>query len=446
MKTKKIQVLSIYIAIVAVVAVIAGITLFRLEALSTGMRTMQEITEEYIGSQQAVSNMREASDYLTMNAREYVFTGDQSHLDNYLEEVNRTKRRDNAVETLRAYRPDDESFQSLEAAVKSSNELAEVELYAMRLRAENDRMEEDALTAYFQDTVLTAEDGALPGEEKLAKAQNMLFDDHYQTVKERIMNESYASLEQLIENTRQRQLESYTTMTERLREIFAMLFVILAASFASLLLTALLVVVPLSRSVGYIREHKKLPLKGSAEYVYLAEAYNTMLDNTREHQRQLSYEATHDELTGLYNRKFYERIRRELADEDTAMLIVDVDYFKSINDTYGHETGDAVLRKVAAALSAGFRNEDYVCRIGGDEFVVIMRNIDSSLEKVIEDKIERLRRRISENSDPAPTLSIGVAFSEGEDPETVFRKADEALYKVKEAGRNGYRFYEEDRR
>jgi len=184
-------------------------------------------------------------------------------------------------------------------------------------------------------------------------------------------------------------------------------------------------------------------LKGAAEYVYLAEAYNLMLEKTTEHQEKLSYEASHDELTDLYNRKMFEEMRLELVDKGIAMLLIDVDYFKSVNDTYGHAVGDQVLKNVASILAHSFRLEDYVSRIGGDEFAVIMRHMDSNLKYVVEAKIQHVREMLAATQDlPPVTLSIGISFSERDNREDVYHKADLALYDVKERGRNGYAFYE----
>lgn len=108
-----------------------------------------------------------------------------------------------------------------------------------------------------------------------------------------------------------------------------------------------------------------------------------------------------------------------------------------------------VLKKVAKLLKSTFRSADYVCRIGGDEFAVIMVEMPSELRYVAVDKIAQLTKSLKESTVDdyhEVTLSIGVAFSDNTDEETsVFAAADEALYDVKENGRNGYRFYGDER-
>ncbi len=127
-----------------------------------------------------------------------------------------------------------------------------------------------------------------------------------------------------------------------------------------------------------------------------------------------------------------------------ALILVDVDYFKTVNDTYGHAMGDRVLKRVAEVLRSSFRSVDILCRIGGDEFAVVMTRSNSSMGKLVMDKINRANYLLQHPKDDLPpvSLSVGVAFSDRKNPKgDIFRDADAALYKVKEAGRNGCVIY-----
>ncbi len=443
MKNRKIRILRVYSGIVILIAVVVILAAVRLGRMGDGLRSMQDITEEYIDAQQAVHSMREASNFLTEQSREFVISGEKAHLKAYLDEINDTQRRDLALKVLEEYQSDSNSLKELQAAVDSSNELAETEMYAMYLAAEASGMSEEEIRECFGERELSADEAALSAEEKRSTAIELLFDDTYTRTKEEIQEESYKSLENLIENTRARQIESYEDAISRLKQTRWMFMLILGASLFSLIITAVFVVVPLRRSVRYIHASEKLPLKGAAEYIYLAETYNHMLETTQKHQEQLSFEATHDELTGVFNRKVFEELRGELFETGIAMLLVDVDYFKEVNDTYGHEKGDAVLKKIAEILVNSFRADDYVCRIGGDEFAVIMRHMTPGLKGIVLSKVDNVRALLAAAIDiPPVTLSIGAAFSGGEIDEDVYRRADEALYEVKEKGRNGFAFYD----
>ena len=160
----------------------------------------------------------------------------------------------------------------------------------------------------------------------------------------------------------------------------------------------------------------------------------------------LRQEAERDPLTGLLNRGSFARILDlyEKNQSDFALILMDVDTFKSVNDTYGHAAGDAILKKVASLLLTAFRTIDYVCRIGGDEFAVIMVDMTSDLSYKIVDKISEVSRQLvlTEENIPSVSLSVGAAFADREDPgESIFKDADSALYYTKEHGKKGCSFY-----
>lgn len=166
----------------------------------------------------------------------------------------------------------------------------------------------------------------------------------------------------------------------------------------------------------------------------------------QETQKLICHQAEHDALTEALNRGSYEKLLHiyETGDALFALILIDVDIFKSVNDIYGHAVGDAILQKVTGSLKKAFRSIDYVCRIGGDEFAVIMVDVTSDLKYTIEDKLKYVGEELAktEGEVPAVTLSVGVAFSDRKNPgESIFKDADKALYHVKENGRNGCAFY-----
>ena len=126
------------------------------------------------------------------------------------------------------------------------------------------------------------------------------------------------------------------------------------------------------------------------------------------------------------------------------MLIIDVDRFKTINDQYGHDVGDRALCLVAALLQQNFRAEDYICRIGGDEFSVIMVHANSSMRDLVEEKIRRINEILKTPKDGLPpiSLSVGVAFGDRENPtDDIVKDADTALYRAKSTHRGSCEFY-----
>jgi len=162
----------------------------------------------------------------------------------------------------------------------------------------------------------------------------------------------------------------------------------------------------------------------------------------------LRTQSVRDALTGLYNRRYLEEIlerevrRAARASQSLGVLMIDLDHFKNFNDTYGHDAGDAVLRETGASLTKGIRAEDFVCRFGGEEFVVILptANLEAACARA-----ESLRLKMKEltvlhqgKSMGMLTISVGVAVfpDHGSSPKELMAAADAALYEAKRNGRD----------
>jgi diguanylate cyclase (GGDEF)-like protein len=164
-------------------------------------------------------------------------------------------------------------------------------------------------------------------------------------------------------------------------------------------------------------------------------------------QSKLRSQAIRDPLTNLFNRRYLdETLDRELARSaregyPVCVIMMDIDHFKQVNDTYGHEAGDHILKVIANTLSTQNRRGDFACRYGGEEFVIVMPNI--SVHTACQ-RAEQLRTSLSSLNvqygrfNLTTTLSIGIACypSNGENRESILRAADRALYSAKKTGRN----------
>ena len=195
-----------------------------------------------------------------------------------------------------------------------------------------------------------------------------------------------------------------------------------------------------------IMEGEIFPVIGAEELQKWAETYNKVFKENEETQRLIRRQAEHDAMTDALNRRSFEKLLHMYENGDTpyALILIDVDTFKTVNDMYGHAVGDEILKKVTGLLKKAFRSIDHVCRIGGDEFAIIMVEMTSDLKYTIEEKIKAVNEELgTENENiPAVSLSVGVAFSDRENSgESIFKDADKALYYVKENGRNGCKFY-----
>lgn len=186
----------------------------------------------------------------------------------------------------------------------------------------------------------------------------------------------------------------------------------------------------LTRSILYARERHRL----LQEQILLVEKLRQM--------------ATIDELTGTYNRRHFEsELQRRLSEarrykHPFSLLLADVDNFKAINDSQGHQQGDAVLKAVAHTLKSRLRTTDILARYGGDEFAVILlgaeRAVAMRVAEELRDVVEQEWADARMSAQLAPTLSIGVAVfpADGDDKNTLVARADERLYVAKRAGRN----------
>ena len=165
----------------------------------------------------------------------------------------------------------------------------------------------------------------------------------------------------------------------------------------------------------------------------------------REARERLGHAASHDALTGLFNRGAYDLWMESADKEHMALILIDVDHFKTINDTYGHAVGDQVLQRVAELLKSSFRSVDILCRTGGDEFVVVMTRVNSAMRQLVLDKINHINDLLQHPSNglPKASISAGAAFSDRKNPQgDLYTDADMALYRVKESGRMGCGIYE----
>jgi diguanylate cyclase (GGDEF)-like protein len=158
--------------------------------------------------------------------------------------------------------------------------------------------------------------------------------------------------------------------------------------------------------------------------------------------RAARWKSRHDALTGLLNRTAFQELCHTMGESNypMALLIMDVDKFKDVNDTYGHEVGDRALIKVGDLLMRYFRTEDHVIRFAGDEFLVMMEHTTSEDRYIIASKINQINDELQhpEAGLPKLSLSVGIAFSADGYHDDLFRQADLELYRAKKNGRCGY--------
>ena len=188
--------------------------------------------------------------------------------------------------------------------------------------------------------------------------------------------------------------------------------------------------------------------------VFLYGSLRRLSIEQRAAQARFAHQATHDSLTGLYNRPaVMEYIARKLADGEQeaslggfALLLLDLDGFKTVNDSFGHDAGDDLLKQAAARIEVALRDSDYVARLGGDEFLIVVPQVSD------EESAMRIGKKLVEmigapyvltGRQSKVTVSIGISMfpKDARDREALMKCADLALYEAKHAGRNQVCFY-----
>jgi diguanylate cyclase (GGDEF)-like protein len=406
--------------------------------VSVYYRRLTNATDHYIQYQSDGGQISEASDYLTDQVRLYVATMDETYLDNYFTELNVTQRRENALADLtEGEDPDALSLAYLQSALDFSNSLSDTEIYAMKLVALSQNLDYPELS----EVVLADTDANLTPKAMRMRAEDLVYSTEYLETKKAIGSYVSAFLTDTLNTVRTAQLECRSSI-RRLLTIqateLALLFVTCVLNFVLNLKTVLH---PLRQYARHIAENKPMDLSGPAEMQFLAHAFNEARSLTQANTQQLQYRANHDPLTHLLNREAFTQATTNLRDHPgpLAMLLIDIDTFKGINDTLGHEMGDRILRRVARLLQDTFRTKDLLIRLGGDEFAVILMDMTPDQMPVIEDRVCHMNFFLQNPPDDLPkvSLSVGVAFSPHGLPECLYGRADQALYRVKEHGRCG---------
>ncbi len=443
----RIQTLSLWmVAATLVVSILIGDGIIH---VMQDHRKLADMTEEYIYVREEAENLERGSDYLTDQVRLYAVTKDTAYIEEYFKEVEETRRRDKALDSLEEHLSgkDGEILNASREALRLSNELMEMEIYAMKLAALSAGEDESGLLPEIADYPLTEEELSMSGDEKSDAAVGLVFSDEYRDMKSRIEEKISTVTDGVIAICEKEQAESENIMRNALirQSIYTVLIVILV--IFSYIMIAVLILRPIRLYVNCIKNNNFLEITGAYEFKYLAATYNNVYEMTMEQQNMLREKAERDALTGLLNRQSFEQLKESLRNpaKKLAFLLVDVDVFKAINDNYGHDVGDQALIKVANLLNDNFRKGDYVLRIGGDEFAVIMENTTVDKKQIIREKIDAINEILKhpEGDFPEYSLSVGIAFSVKGFHDELFNQTDSALYHTKENGRCGYTFYDE---
>lgn len=444
---KKISIRTVSIVIFLITVGIGGMLALISSECTRQFQNLQDETERFIQCENALQQMQAGSDYLEKQVSQYVQTGQYIHMDFYLKEIRETQRYEKACDYLQQEFGGTTAIKPLESAVAYEEKLREQEFYIMRLMAEVSFADEALWPEEIRGIALTPEDAALEQEQKQERALEILSGHAYKILRTNEDNYIASAKQALGQQTRNNQNHAQTVFRDVYLKFETGVAVLIVLVLLICIILWKLVIAPLKMYGKSIVKGEIFPVVGAKELQELATTYNKVYQENLVAQKLIRHEAEHDALTDALNRGAFDKILSiyEQGDSSFAMIMVDVDVFKQVNDTYGHSVGDKILVKVADNLQREFRSIDYICRIGGDEFAIIMVDVGSDLKEVVREKIAQVNENLSNPTDGLPTvsLSVGVAFSDRENPgDSIFKDADKALYKVKNSGRNNCGFYE----
>jgi len=364
----------------------------------------------------------------------------------YFEEANITKRREAALEALQDLYSTRTLSHSLEDAIRSSNALMEREMYSMKLVSVAMGYEDSLLPAEIQLLTLTREDALLSAQGMIEKARNLVFDSSYQEAKHEIYGHLTHFTEGILAELESREADIYSDLKSGIysqRALLGFLLILEIIIFGGIIW---LVIKPLQIFLACVEENTPFRFTHSYEFNRLAAEYNRVYKKNElftAAEAMLVYKAEHDPLTNLLNRNVFDQMETLIESSPLALLLIDLDYFKAINDTHGHLVGDQILQKAASSLKDIFRAKDFVFRIGGDEFACIMMDITQDQAYIIKDKVNQLNHFLQNPEDGLPpiSMSVGITFSSRGYSKALYEQADQALYHVKNHGRCGSHIY-----
>lgn len=438
---KGISLRTINISLIIGAVLVSALMFVSTFRLSSSFRRVTETSEQQIELRKAARELMDASDYLTEKVQRFTVTADMRFVQEYFDEAFIAHHREEAISRMSTGTASEEALNVLKDAMKESLALMNTEYYAMKLV-----IEAKGYTDYpelLQSIELSDSDKALSPQEKMRLATEMVLNDEYYNHKYLIRENMTISLEELEKMAYDKDEDAMAALSNELKLVRVVIILQTFGIVILVWLTTKLGIHPVLNAVDRIKEDSPIPEGGAVEFRYLAKAYNKMYEVYRKSLESLSFRASHDELSGLYNRAGYDLLLSSIDLESTYMLLFDVDNFKTINDNYGHGAGDEAIRNVARVLKENFRSDDYVCRIGGDEFVVLMVHAPKSAKNLISSKIKHINDELGNSRDNLPSYSVSVGIAHGSDSTdaiNLFAKCDTALYESKARGKHTYTF------
>lgn len=430
----------LYFMIVLVLSIVVLGTYDILQHKYTKAVTIQEAM---VACNDAARALQNESDELTLCANDYIDTLAMKPVLKYYGIIDGNMR-ESEIEKAKKYNVD---CSSLVEALKLSDDLAMRETHAFALIGAATgtlwKMPEQV-----KDYSLSEREDALSASEKIELARKMIHGKEYNESK-RAIYKKIDDFEKVVISAAENDL---ITVTRGVKDYITILHCVAGICNALSLIMAIVLYKKVTLVLmGYIEaivKNEYIRPCGTSELRYLANVFNDYIKLRNKERSELKEWANSDALTRISNRRAIEEfIKGKLADKSVggALIFLDIDDFKNINDTFGHSAGDGVLRCVAEKIGSSFRGSDFAGRFGGDEFIIWMNNVTFADAEFIKKRINGLMGTAKTGDVKIDyTLSAGITFKcDGDDYEKIVGRADRALYARKKSGKSGCSIYTE---
>lgn len=449
-KTKKgIRIQALNIILIGMTLIMAGLFAYFNWELQRQYEMLENAQKKYIACENAAQMLQGSIDNMREDVQFFAQTGEKSYMSLYFKEV-MSGRRERALEVLN----DDQRESALLAQAKTeSDRIMELDYHIIRLVAVASMTSSGvAVSKEYKEYKLPEDEWFLSSGKKWSLGKKLAFNSEYMQL-QRGVNNHIRSFSNKALQRRQKEVQNYEkSVATHISYQYLLIGIFVVCMGLIALEYHMQVVNVLKKYVHRIVGDELLLPKGVKELRYLADAYNENTERKLEQEKKLKIRADYDALTGVTNRGAFEKIvEAKLAadgeESKGAFLLVDVDRFKSVNDGYGHDTGDAVLKKIAHVLRDKFRGDDIVGRLGGDEFALWIDGLPRENVSYVTERIDEINQELMAPTDGLPSVSISVGISfpdQGENFQNIYKKSDDALYCVKKGGRCSTAVYVEE--
>lgn len=443
----RIQVLNIIL--LGMTLVMAGWFVYSNGELQRQYEMLENAQKKYIAFENAAQILQGSIDNMREDVQFFAQTGEKSYMSLYFKEV-MSGRRESALEVLNG---DQRESALLTQAKTESDRIMKLDYHIIRLVATANMCSSGvAVSKEYREYNIPNEEHFLSNDKKWSLGKKLAFNSDYMRL-QRSVSSHIKSFSNKVLQRRQNEVQNYEKSVAKhisYQYLLIVIFVICMGLIA--LVYHVQVVTVLKKYVRRIVGDELLRPKGVKELRYLADAYNENAEKKLEQEKKLKIRADYDALTGVTNRGAFEKIveaklMAEKEENKGAFLLVDVDRFKGVNDGYGHDIGDAVLKKIAHALRDKFRGGDIVGRLGGDEFALWLDGLSRENVSYVTERIDEINQQLMAPLDGLPpvSISVGISFAdEGENFRNIYKKSDDALYRVKKGGRCSAAVYVEE--